>query len=168
MNRRFFSALFFNRLVAIVLVLAVASSCSKKDEPSAQGAIAGIWKLSALLITEVNDPEEDLFPLFLLFGGTCLSDLTFTFNSNGTLTTNTPATCKTLSEDLADEGLVTSGKWEINGSKFLLTGVDGTKEEYDYSLSGDVLSLIQKKTEPDPADPKKTITTLTTLKFKKA
>jgi Lipocalin-like domain len=155
------------RILAIVLMATVVISCSKKSDPSPADAVVGNWKLSGLLYKEDNDPEEDIFPLFTLFFGTCFNDLVFSFNANGTLTTNNPASCRAASDDLNDLGAVTNGKWELNGTKMSLIGADGTKDDYDYTLSGDVMSLVQTAVEKDPAT-NKNITVKTTLKFKKS
>ena len=150
------------RFLAVAMI-AMVVSCKKSDDPVAANAVAGNWKLTGLLVKEGNDPEQDFFPLLALFGGTCFTDLVFTFNANGTLTANNPASCKAVGGTLAEEGVVTNGKWALSGNKMTLTDDKGVKDEYDYSLAGDVMSLTQ--TAPDPTTK---IMTKTTLKFKKA
>lgn len=151
------------RFLAVAMI-ALVVSCKKSDDPvAASNAVAGNWKIAGLLVKEGNDPEQDFFALLVLFGGTCFTDLVFTFNANGTLSSNNPASCKAVGSTLAEEGVVTTGKWALVGTKMTLTDEKGVKDEYDYSLSGDIMSLTQ--TAPDPTTK---IMTKTTLKFKKA
>ncbi|TAE40523.1 MAG: hypothetical protein EAZ70_04510 [Runella slithyformis] len=155
------------RLLAVVLMATLVVSCGKKDDPTPANAVVGNWKLAGLLVKEDNGPEEDFFPFLVLFGGTCFTDLVFSFNANGTLSTNNPASCKDVNESIEEEGVITSGKWSVNGAKITMIDTDGVKDEYDYTIAGDMLSMVQTVTETDPAT-KKPVTTKTTLKFKKA
>ncbi|TAG60866.1 MAG: hypothetical protein EAZ26_13575, partial [Runella slithyformis] len=59
------------------------------------------------------------------------------------------------------------GKWSVNGTKITMIDTDGVKDEYDYTIAGDMLSMVQTVTETDPAT-KKTVTTKITAKYKKA
>lgn len=154
----------FLRSAAICLLMAVVFSCSKKDDPTAGGPLVGNWKLSALLIKEDNEPEEDILPFFALFG-TCFSDMIFTFQSDGIFSTNNPPSCVT--EDTEIEGLSDTTKWEVSGSKLKFTDKDNEVTEFDYAVDGDTFSMSQTITEPDPDNPSVNIKVVTTYKFKK-
>ncbi|MFN3382706.1 MAG: lipocalin family protein [Runella zeae] len=154
----------FLRSAAICLLMAVVFSCSKKDDPMAGGPLVGNWKLSALLIKEDNEPEEDILPFFALFG-TCFSDMIFTFQSDGIFSTNNPPSCVT--EDTQIEGLSDTTKWEVSGSKLKFTDKDNEVTEFDYAVDGDTFSMSQTIMEPDSDNPSVNITVVTTYKFKK-
>ncbi len=154
----------FLRSVAICLLMAVVFSCSKKDDPTAGGPLVGNWKLSALLLKEGNEPEEDILPFFALFG-TCFSDMIFTFQSDGIFSTNNPPSCVT--EDTQIEGLSDTTKWEVSGSKLKFTDKDNEVTEFDYAVDGDTFSMSQTIMEPDSDNSSVNITVVTTYKFKK-
>ena len=116
------------------------------------------------MVKENNDPEQDLFALLLLFGGKCITDLVYTFNADGTLSTNAPSSCTGLVDD---SDFATKGKWAIVGSKFVTTDTKGVKDEYDYTASATELTLSQIVQETDPST-KVVTTTKSTIKFKKA
>lgn len=152
------------RLLAVGILISVAVSCSTKDDPTL--AIVGDWKMSGMLYQEGNNPEIDYLSVLVVLTGTCLMDLTLSFRSDGTVASNNPKSCDSSADDLKEEGVVTGGTWSINGNKLSLTGKKGTNE-IDYSIDGDVLSMYEVKQKPDRNDPTKTITTKTTLRFKK-
>ncbi len=148
--------------LAFAFVASVSVSCKKITDILATDPVVGDWKLSGYLLKEGTAPEEDVLPLLSAFSGSCFTDLVFVFNANGTLTSNNPVSCRSVNADLADGGIVTNGKWALIGSKMTFTDNTNVKEEYDYSLSGGIMSLVQSET-----DPATRIVTRTTLKFKK-
>lgn len=157
----------FMRYVAycftVALVASVGVSCKKAADVLAADQVAGNWKLSALLVKEGTTPEEDVLPFLSAFAGSCFTDLVFSFGANGTLTSNNPVSCKSINNDLANEGVVTNGKWALNGNKMIFTDNSNVKEEYDYSLSGGIMSLSQSETDATTK-----VVTKTTLKFKRS
>ena len=158
-----FNKFILSRALSIIFLAFVAVSCTKSTDPAAI-SVVGDWKLSGLLQKEDNNAEEDVFPLLALFGGKCITDITYIFKADGTLTTNNPASCKGV---LDDDDFAMSGKWATSGTKFTTTDSKGAKDEYDYTVSATELTLAQTVKETDP-NTKKVVTTKTTLKFKKA
>lgn len=109
--------------------------CKKNDDTTpAQTTIAGSYKINTLTI----DPKalglySDLIAGSKLFfnNSTCLNDITITFNSNGTATTDNPSSCQSLPVAVSTfTGIDASSKWTQSGSILTVTKGDGTKTDY--------------------------------------
>ncbi len=156
MKKNHFKSSLITLFVALLIV-----SCSKTSDPTPTNQVVGNWKISAYLVKENNDPEQDAYPLLVAFGGKCITELVYAFKADGTVSTSIPTGCSTSSLDLT-----TSGKWAVSGSKLTLTDNTGVKDEYDYTVSASELTLSVTEQSTDPTT-KKVTTTKSTLKFKK-
>ncbi|MCE7058727.1 lipocalin family protein [Dyadobacter sp. CY343] len=148
-------------LLLSIALLAGAVSCKKdKDDPTPGGngnGVEGSWKLSAITVDPAQDGISDyLAYLEALTGTKCLSQTTFIFKGDGTVSGNVPAGC-TVDESPVIEG---DGGWKVVGNKIQMT--DGTEvDEYDLEVKGNEMKWSDTVTE-DGATYKMT------LVFKKA
>lgn len=123
------------------------SSCSNEENPTTNTAtIEGTYTISALTI----DPKalglySDLIAASkLLFSNTtCLTDLTVTFKSGGTATTNNPTSCQTIGVPVSTfTGIDATSTWAVSGNQLTVTTSTGTKTVYTIvSNSGGVVQL---------------------------
>lgn len=110
--------------------------CKKDDEttPTQTATIAGSYKISTLTVSPpALGIYTDIIAASKLFfsNSTCLNDITITFNSNGTATTDNPNACQSLPVPVSTfTGIDASSKWTQNGSILAVTKGDGTKTDY--------------------------------------
>lgn len=134
------------RKIIAMLVLSSLSmtvmNCSKSETPSAQ--IVGNWKITALLVKEGTNAEEDQFPLIVTFLP-CFKDIVFTFKSNGDLTGSVPKECQSETESF----LGTSGtaKYEVKDGKLTITDTDNSVTTEDVSFSGKQMFWTSSETD---------------------
>ena len=134
-------------LSALTMMSLWVDSCKKTEDPPAPDtAIEGSYKITSLQV----DPKalgvyNDLLAASkLLFNNTtCLTDITITFKTGGTATTDNPATCqKDVPVPVSTfTGIDEASKWVINGDKLTVTKSDGTKTEYTVLSRGSTLKL---------------------------
>lgn len=129
-------------LCASVMALLVGFDSCKSDNPdtAAPATIAGSYNITALMVTpSVQNTFSDLIAASkLLFNNTtCLTDLTITFKTDGTATTDSPASCKSVVDASGNQipistftGIDASSKWVQSGSTLTVTKGDGTKTDY--------------------------------------
>ncbi|MBC3788982.1 lipocalin family protein [Spirosoma utsteinense] len=145
------------RPMAWMLVMAMPlwfGSC-KKDAgetvtPTAT-SIEGNYKVSALKVNPKVQGFEDLLPVYsLLIGTTCLSDITVSFKSGGVVSTDSPASCQSNSDDIANAtGIDSNSKWVSSGTKLTITDSDQTTTTYDVSFSGANMQLAWQEDDID-------------------
>ena len=134
-------------LFAWALVVALPlwfSSCKKSDnnDTVTPTTIEGNYKISALKASpKILGQFDDLLALApQILGSTCLTDITLSFKSGGTVTTDTPATCTSV--DVSDvTGVDGTSKWSQSGNKLTITQSDGSKTDYTVLSTGAVLQL---------------------------
>jgi len=124
-------------LCALLLSL-VLVQCGKKssDDPSPGNALVGSWRMSAFAYKDATGTTDITSQLQLIPGAQCLTTVVLTFRADGTLTGS--SNCPSAGEYVDTSG---SAKWSTSGNKLTLTDSDGTKEEYDYEISGNSLKL---------------------------
>jgi hypothetical protein len=149
------------RLLVWAMIVAMPlwfSSCKKGSDDTvtpatATSSVEGNYKVSALKVDPKVQGFDDLLPLYTLFlGTTCLTDLTVSFKSNGTVTTDTPASCKSNSDDITQAtGIDGNSKWVLAGTKLTITDSDKTATTYDVTFTG---GNMQLKWQEDDVDDK--------------
>ncbi len=151
------------RLTALVtlLVFSLASyQCGSKDDPSPSGnnsAVVGTWKFTGFAARDAKGVVEDVTSETLAFFP-CFSAIRLIFNADGNLTASGGQACAAAGEIVDTSG---TSKWSTNGTKLTITDPDGTKNEFDYEVSGSTLKL----TAPDdPAKPTAEASILTLTK----
>lgn len=143
-----------------VMLLAAAVSCKKdKDDPTPGGngnGVEGSWKISAITV----DPAQNGITDYLAFleamaENNCISQTTFNFKGNGTLSGTVPAGCT-----MEDSPIEEDAGWKVVGNKIQL--IDGSDiEDYDLELKGNEMRWSYTETEDGE-------TYKITLVFKKA
>ena len=139
------------RLLAWAMIVAMPlwfSSCKKGSDdatvtPVAAASVEGNYKLSALKADPKIQGFEDLLPVYsLIIGTTCLSDITVSFKSGGVVTTDTPVSCKTNSDDITQAtGIDSNSKWALAGTKLTITDSDKVATTYDVTFTGGNMQL---------------------------
>lgn len=84
-----------------------------------------------------------MLPVYsLILGTTCLTDLTISFKRNGTVTTDTPASCKTNSDDISQAtGIDSNSKWSLAATKLTIIDSDKLATTYDVTFTGRNMQL---------------------------
>ncbi|QJW88719.1 lipocalin family protein [Spirosoma taeanense] len=145
------------RLLALMLVIALPmwfGSC-KKDGTEAvmptNTSVEGNYKVSAIKVDPKIEGFDDILPLYsLLLGNTCLTDITISFKSNGTITTDYPPSCQSAGDDISDAtGIDSDSKWALNGSKLTITDENGTQTAYDATFNGGNMQLKWQEDDGD-------------------
>jgi hypothetical protein len=144
---------FLSRSLALMLMLALTlgfDSCKKSDDNpvvTPTTTIEGNYKITALKI----DPKalglyDDLLAASqLVFNSTCLKDLTISFKTGGTATTDNPSTCQAIPVPVSTfTGIDASSKWAQSGSTLTITKSDGTKTDYTVLSTSPSLQLQWK------------------------
>ena len=127
-------------------------SCKKSDDPTTTPTtVAGSYKINTLTVTpSVQNAFSDLVAASkLLFNNTtCLTDLTITFKTDGTATTDSPASCKSVVDGSGNQipistftGIDASSKWVQSGTTLTVTKGDGTKTDYTVVSTSPTLKL---------------------------
>ncbi|TAE33952.1 MAG: hypothetical protein EAZ91_01165 [Cytophagales bacterium] len=153
LNRLFTYALLFS------LPLWLANCGGSGNGTDVTPTVEGSWKLSALRL----DPGitvapigrvTDLFTAFTLATNSpCLTDLTFTFKNDGTMTTNNPQTCQDHTTTIKNQtGINITGttKWSQTGDQLTLTAADGTKVTAKSTLTGTGMTWAYSGSFTDP------------------
>jgi len=152
------------RLTALVtlFVFSLASyQCGKKsDDPAPSGsnsAVVGTWKFTGFAARDAKGVVEDVTSAtFALLP--CFSAIRLIFNADGNLTAGGGQACAAAGEFVDTSGI---SKWSTNGTKLTITDPDGTKNEFQYEVSGSTLKLI---VPDDPAKPTAEASILTLTK----
>jgi hypothetical protein len=129
------------RLTALALLTAfslVTYQCGKKSsDPSPSGSgITGSWKITSLAYKDAKGQVTDVTAQLALVGAQCLTTVVLTFNSDGSLTGSSG--CPAAGDYVDTSG---KAKWSVSGSKLTITDSSGSKDEYDYEISGNTLKL---------------------------
>ncbi|MFD2932923.1 lipocalin family protein [Spirosoma flavum] len=139
-----------SRLLAWSLLVTIPlwfSSCKKSDDPTTTTpttTVEGSYKVNALKVSpKVGGLYEDLLAAApLILTTTCLSDITLTFQTGGSITTDNPTTCqKSTIPPSTITGIDASSKWALSGNILTITKTDGTKTNYTVLSSGTILQL---------------------------
>ncbi len=133
-------------LSALTTVSLWADSCKKSEDPPAPDmAIEGSYKITSLQAEpKALGLYNDLIAASkLLFNSTtCLTDITITFKTGGTATTDDPASCKSIPVPVSTfTGIDAASKWVLNGDNLTVTKGDGTKTEYKVLSRGSATKL---------------------------
>ncbi len=144
MKKTYLSRLFLCASIATLLL--GVDSCTKTDTPvTPTTTIEGSYKIMSLTADpKVLGTFSDLIAASkLLFSNTtCLNDLTITFKTGGTATTDNPSSCQSIPVPVSTfTGIDASSKWVLNGSKLTVTKGDGTKTEYTVVSTAPTLKL---------------------------
>jgi hypothetical protein len=137
------------RLFAWALVMAIPlcfSNCSKEDNPTITNTttIEGSYKITALKVNpKVGGVYDDLLAAApLILTTTCLNDVTLTFQTGGTITTDNPTSCqKSTIPPSTITGIDASSKWALSGTTLTITKSDGTKTPYTVLSTGAILQV---------------------------
>ncbi len=99
-------------------------------------SIEGNWKIAAIKLSPGIDvpPIGKVTDLLTAYGllrtTTCLTDVSFTFKSDGTVTSSNPASCQpNVAEIKQQTGIDLTGtsKWSLTGDQLTVTAADNTK-----------------------------------------
>lgn len=145
------------RLMAwgLVVVMPLWFGSCKKDTIEAvtptTASVEGNYKVNALKANPKIQGFEDLLPVYsLLIGSTCLSDITVSFKSGGVVSTDSPASCQSNSDDITEAtGIDNNSKWVLNGTKLTITDSDKTATAYDVSFTATNMQLAWQEDDID-------------------
>lgn len=159
---------FLSRSLALMLMLAMTlgfDSCKKSDDNpvvTPTTTIEGNYKITALKIDPAVSGLNDLLAgSQLLFNTTCLKDITVSFKTGGTVTTDNPSNCQAIPVPVSTfTGIDASSKWTLSGSTLTITKSDGTKTDYTVLSMSPTLQLQWKGAFNYPA-PSTTVYTYT-------
>lgn len=144
-------SLLLTTLVFSVLAIGCKKSDNSDPNPS---SLAGNYKVTAYTATD-GKTTFDYVALLTGFGSKCFTDLVISFNADGTVTGNNPASCNASGVDTSG-GLVGT-KWSVSSSTLTLTDATG-KDDWTYSQSGSKLTLNQSVPGKDAAGNTVTVT----------
>ncbi|MCY7360273.1 MAG: lipocalin family protein [Rudanella sp.] len=117
--------------------------------------IEGIWKISAIKLNPGIDvpPLGKVTDLLTAYGllrtTTCLTDVTFTFKNDGTVTSSNPTSCKdNVAEIKQQTGIDLAGasKWSLTGDQLTVTAADNTKLMATSTIMNGVMTWTYKRT----------------------
>lgn len=103
--------------------------------------------MSALKVNPAQDGISDYLQFVNSFlGNDCLTRITFTFKSNGTLTGSAPKECQDAEDAAEDFGVSEDSKWKVEGNKIILTsGTDVS--EYDLEVNNTTMGWSYNEVE---------------------
>ncbi|GAB3691623.1 hypothetical protein GCM10027592_09790 [Spirosoma flavus] len=143
----------FSRLFAYVLLVAVPfwfNACKKDDNtttPTPSNSVEGTYKVSALQASPaVLGQFSDLLSAApLVLGTSCLTDVSITFKTGGTVSTDNPTSCQQSKIPASSiTGVDAASKWSQSGSTLSVTTSTGTKTDYTVLSTGAVMKLQWK------------------------
>ncbi len=117
--------------------------------------IEGTWKISAIKLNPGIDapPLGKVTDLLGAYGlarqTTCLTDVAFTFKSDGTVTSSNPASCKDNVAEIKQQtgiDLANASKWSLTGDQLTVTAADNTKLTATSTIMGGVMTWTYKRT----------------------
>ena len=126
----------FTAVFLLSLPLLFANCGGDSDDPVATNSVEGNWKILSIKLSPGLDVPPlgkvtDLLTAYgLLRNTTCLTDVTFTFKSDGTLTSSNPASCSAnVAEIKVQTGIDLAGtnKWSLTGDQLTVTAADNSK-----------------------------------------
>ncbi|GAA4454148.1 hypothetical protein GCM10023189_20250 [Nibrella saemangeumensis] len=146
--------------LAALLMIAVTIGCKETDNTIVPAPIEGGWKLTAMKLNPALDAGplgkvSDLLPMLSsTYKTTCFTDMTITFTSNGTMTTDNPASCKgdLAGEDMNDAiGFDVNNRYTVVGDKLTITDGYGERTEYKVAINSNTMQWVTE-TEFEDAD----------------
>jgi hypothetical protein len=131
-------------LFSFLVVGAIAIGCKSSDPaPAASSAdISGNYKITTHSAT-VAGQVIDYMQLASVFGSKCYQDLVISLKTDGTVSTNNPASC--ADDDTNDT--FKGAKWAVNGSTLSITPGSTPKEDYTYTFASNKLTLTRTATQ---------------------
>lgn len=126
----------FTAAILLALPLLLANCGGDSGTTVAPNSIEGNWKIAAIKLNPGIDVSPlgkvtDLLTAYgLLRTTTCLTDVTFMFKSDGTVTSTNPISCKdNIAEIKQQTGIDLAGanKWSLAGDQLTVTASDNTK-----------------------------------------
>ena len=150
-------------LTVMAFVLTSLLACKKDGDPSPEGknGVAGDWKISAMTVTPaLNGITDYLSVLNAFLGNDCLTKITITFKSDGTMGGITPKECQST-DPTDDIGLGETSTWKVQGKKIVITSGSDI-DEHDLEVDKTTMKWTTSKVDPDDGK-----THATTLTFKR-
>lgn len=145
MKKAHLSRLFLCASIMALLLGFDSCKSDNTDTVTPTTAIEGSYKITTLTADpKVLGTFSDLIAAskLLFTNTTCLNDLTISFNTGGTATTNNPSSCQSIPVPVSTfTGIDASSKWVLNASKLTVTKGDGTKTEYTVVSTSPTLKL---------------------------
>lgn len=144
----------FTATILLALSLLLANCGGDSGKTVAPETIAGTWKIQAIKLNPGLDVPPigkvtDLLSAYgLLRTTTCLTDVTFTFKSDGTVTSSNPASCKdNVAEIKQQTGIDLAGnnKWALTGDQLTVTAADNTKLSATSTIANGVMTWTYKR-----------------------
>lgn len=161
MKKRYYpSLLSWALLVAMPLWF---SRCTKESHRPAvvPGSIEGSWKIASMTVNPAVETNyfgkiDDFYQLLVNLGAeSCLQELTFTFDSNGTASALNPISCQEGDDSIdgkerIDEineitPIADEAQWSMKGNKLTIIESDGSVETYDTVVHGNTVTLSSQK-----------------------
>lgn len=148
----------FIAVFLLSLPLLFANCGGDSNDTVAPNSIEGNWKILSIKLNPGLDVPPigkvtDLLTAYgLLRNTTCLTDVSFTFKSDGTLTSTNPASCKgNVAEIKVQTGIDLAGanKWSIMGDQLTITAADNTKLTVTSTVTNGSMVWTYKRTLVD-------------------
>ena len=145
----------FTSTLLLSLSLLLANCGGDSGTTVAPPSIEGNWKIAAIKLSPGIDVPPigkvtDLLGAYgLLRTTTCLTDVSFTFKSDGTVTSSNPASCKdNIAEIKQQTGIDLTGtsKWSLTGDQLTVTAADNSKLNATSTITNGVMTWIYKRT----------------------
>lgn len=145
----------FTATILLALPLLLANCGGDSAKTVAPETIAGTWKIQAIRLNPGLDVPPlgkvtDLLAAYSLQRATtCLTDVSFTFKSDGTVTSSNPASCKdNVAEIKQQTGIDLAGnnKWSLTGDQLTVTAADNTKLVATSIITNGVMTWTYKRT----------------------
>lgn len=116
-------------LMVLFALLSMVACKKDSDDPAPQTGVEGTWQLTALNFNPAFNGITDYVAALTATGNTCANQINFTFNNNGSITINSPATCNDTKDLFTQSlGINNSTTWKVEGDKLVLTtGTDVTQ-----------------------------------------
>ncbi|MDB5241560.1 MAG: hypothetical protein JWP57_2185 [Spirosoma sp.] len=136
--------------VLLLLTLPLlAAFCSKKtSDPTPKNThpvtVASVWAWKHLYVSPpVENNIDDIVDFYVqlsLLTSKCLPELLYEFKSDGTLIPISQTICAASGLSPLQFGPRTGDTWSVNGSKIVISHVDGNRDEADLELTDGTLS----------------------------
>lgn len=142
-------------MLVLSLSILFAGCGGDSNDTAAPETVVGNWKISAIRLNPGIDVPPigkvtDLLTAYgLLRATTCLTDVTFSFKSDGTVTSSNPASCKDNIAEIKQQtgiDLAGSNKWVLTGDQLTVTAADNTKFTATSTLTTGMMVWTYKRT----------------------
>ena len=145
----------FTATILLALPLLFTNCGGDSGKTVAPESIVGNWKIAAIklnpgLDVPVLGKVTDLLTAYgLLWTTTCLTDVSFAFKGDGTVTSSNPISCKdNVAEIRQQTGIDLAGasKWSLTGDQLTVTAADNTKLMATSTITNGVMTWTYKRT----------------------